>query len=85
LPKLAIDSQSNKSSTSNYLFEPNGQKIDHRVLHNIFQIQNDPTVRSPWIWIKPSSSENGRATVQHEHHLAGKCISDLHSPEWRQN
>jgi hypothetical protein len=47
LPKLAIDSQSNKSSTSDYLFEPNGQNIDHRVLHNISQIQNDPTVGSP--------------------------------------
>ena len=47
MPKLAIDSQSNKSSTSDYLFEPNGQNIDHRVLHNISQIQNDPTVGSP--------------------------------------
>jgi len=37
LLKLAIDSKSNKSSTSNYLFEPNSQNW---VVHNISQRSN---------------------------------------------
>jgi len=85
LPKLAIDSKGNKSSTSDYCFKPNGQTTYHRVVHNISQNHNDPTVRSPWIWIKPSLPENGRATVQHARNLAGEWVSDLHRLEWRQH
>jgi len=40
LLKLAIDSKGNKSSTFNYVFEPNSQNIDHRVVHNISQRAN---------------------------------------------
>jgi len=47
LPKLAIDSKSNKSSTSDYCFQPNGQTTYHSVVHNISQIHNDQTVKSP--------------------------------------
>jgi hypothetical protein len=47
LPKLAIDSKGNKSSNSDYYFKPNGQTTYHRVVHNISQTHNDPTVKSP--------------------------------------
>ena len=49
LSKLAIDSKGNKSSTSDYCFKPNGKTTYHRVVHNISQNHNDPTVKSPQI------------------------------------
>jgi hypothetical protein len=47
LPKLAINSKTNKSSTLDDIFKPNGQNIDLGDLHNISQTQNDPMVKSP--------------------------------------
>uniref|UniRef100_A0A2K2CCK4 Uncharacterized protein n=1 Tax=Populus trichocarpa TaxID=3694 RepID=A0A2K2CCK4_POPTR len=37
LLRLAIDSNSNNSSTSNYFLEPNGHNIYHRVVYIISQ------------------------------------------------
>jgi hypothetical protein len=45
--KLVIDSKDNSSSTLAFVLEPNTQNIHIRIMHNISQNQNDPTVRSP--------------------------------------
>jgi hypothetical protein len=47
LPKLAIDSKGNTSSTLTYCFKPNGQITYHSIVHNVSQNHNDLTVRSP--------------------------------------
>ena len=46
LPKLTIDSKSNKSSTLIFIFKYNGHNIDLEGLNNISQTQNDLTVKS---------------------------------------